>query len=308
MTQTWWLACLVLLTSLLSLSSCGGSNNRESQPSFVEDRELTAERRLARSAFENGQYAQAVTLYEKALARSYARDDVQMIGDIGYESALAFLRRGEPVKAGERVRDIATELSRRGRAPFAELYLVEAAALYVLGNPDQAQRALDATVAAPGAGSMVRARAEYMRGMIAADRGDEAALDQALAALGNPADMALRADRLELMGRKRLLRGETADALSAFQETTNLRRDTKDYVGVSRALAFSGDAAELAGRRADAADYYLRAGRAAQADGRPTVAKPWLEHAARLAREADQPSVLREARERLTAIANEASH
>ena len=143
------------------------------------------------------------------------------------------------------------------------------------------------------------ARARYLQGAIAADRGDAAGVARTLAALADPARDELRADRLELVGRLRMLERDPAGALGPLRESADIRRDVLDYVGMARALALAGAAAEAAGRLAEAADLYLRAGRSAGAGGDPADARRWLEAAARLAAAADEAEILAQARERL---------
>jgi hypothetical protein len=285
------------------VTGCSSSSKTPTpEEQAADDREFSALRRLARSAFENGQYGQAVTLYERALTRAFARDDLPAIGDLGYESALALLRDGHPDQAAKRASETAAELTRRGQAPFPALTLVEAAALYAAGKADNAIRAAELTRDDPRSDAPTRARATYILGMIAADKSDRTALDRALSSLGTPTDPSLRADQQELLGRSRLLAADPTGAQTAFETTINLRRDTKDLTGTARALAFAGQAAADGGRTADAADLYLRAGRSAQANSRPADAARWLQAAERLAQASGANAVLVEARDRLSAL------
>jgi hypothetical protein len=289
------------LTVTALLTACGSDKPPDPAMVAAEDHEFTTLRRLARSAFENGQYAQAVGLYDKALDRAFARDDLPAIGDLGYESALALLRDGRPEDAAKRARETATELTRRGQTPFAALILAEAVALYGAQDAAAGPTAARARDAAGGNTATV-ARANYLLGMIAADQRDTGALAQCLAALGDPIDPGLRADRQELLGRSQLLSGAPTQALATFRDTVIQRRDTKDLPGVARALAFAGRAAADSGNGAEAADLYLRAGRAAQANNRPKEARQWLGSAARLAESSNAAAVLTEARERLASL------
>jgi hypothetical protein len=93
--------------------------------------------------------------------------------------------------------------------------------------------------------------------------------------------------------------------LPAFREGADLRRDVEDYVGMARALALAGEAAKSAGRAAEAADLYFRAGRSAELEGNRADARRWLEAAARLAATTGQAEILSQARERLERL-NEA--
>ena len=108
--------------------------------------------RLARYAFEERQYDQAAQMYARVLERAYARDDLGAIGDVGYELAVVRLRQLDPRAAAAQARGTRDELRRRGNEPFAELYLVEAVALYELGEE-----------AAPGPGPRRRSRSPRRR-------------------------------------------------------------------------------------------------------------------------------------------------
>ncbi|HEY4134304.1 MAG TPA: hypothetical protein VGO34_03730 [Alphaproteobacteria bacterium] len=288
----------VLLAVAPALAACGGTPAPDPAKLAAEDHEFDSLRRLARGAFENGQYAQAVGLYDRALARAFARDDLPAIGDLGYESSLALLRDDRPADAARRARDTATELARRGQAPFPALTLAEAVALYGAKDPQAGQTAQRAREAA-GTNAALTARADYLIGMIAADSGDAATLTRIVNGLSAPTEPGLKADRQELLGRSQLLANAPAQAVTSFQDTVELRRKTKDLPGVARALAFAGQAAQAAGDGAAAADFYLRAGRAAQSNGRPADARQWLTNAAQLAQANGAATVLAEARQRL---------
>lgn len=291
-----------MVVVVLYLTGCGTSTPPPPEP---PDRDLASAWKLARFAFDGGNYEQAVVLYDRTLARAYARDDVQAITTIGYESALALLRTGQATEAATRARRVREELIRRGVPPFPEIVLTEAVALYAAGDPIGAE-ALAASINVDSRDaaheSVVVARATYLRGMIAADNGDRAAVAQALAKIGNPDAVSLRADRSELMGRLRLLEGDHGGAMAAFQETADLRRERHDYPGVARALASAAYAAEAAGLMTDAADLYLRAGRSAATLKRHDEAQKWLRKAETIAAQTGQTDVVDAARHHIATL------
>jgi hypothetical protein len=147
----------------------------------------------------------------------------------------------------------------------------------------------------PGVPAATAARAWHLTGMIAADRNDGASLAAALAALLQRPEPALAADRLELEARQMALAGNHAAALAAFERTAALRRESGDNVGLARALAFAGGAADASARRAEAANFYLRAARSAAAEGQRDKAKGWLEAAQRSAAGSGRSDIMREA-------------
>jgi tetratricopeptide (TPR) repeat protein len=290
---------------ILLVAGCGGAT-RPSAPPEPLDQELMSSWRLARFAFEQKQYDQAADLYARVLERAYARDDLQAIGDVGYELAIVRLRQRDPRAAAEQAMHTREELRRRGAAPFAELYLVEAVALYEAGDRAGAEVMADQALdLAPAPGDPLVARALFLRGRIAADRADAAGVSRAVDQLGDSQDAELRADRLELLGRLNVLQGRPASALPAFRQSADLRREVEDYIGMARVLALAGEVARSTGRAAEAADLYFRAGRSAELEGNRADARRWLDSAARLAASTGQAEILSQAKERLRQL-NEA--
>jgi tetratricopeptide (TPR) repeat protein len=291
------------LAGLILLAGCSAASPPPEPPAPV-DQELMSGWRLARYAFEEGQYDQAAQMYARVLERAYARDDLGAIGDVGYELAVVRLRQLDPAAAAAQARRTRDELRRRGNEPFAELYLVEAVALYEQGKEVGAvARAEEAIELAAGPGEPVAMRAWFLKGRIAADGADTAGVGRALAALGRSPNPELQADRLELTGRLELLQGRPERALAAFRSSADLRRDAEDYLGMARVLALAGEAAERAGLSADAADLYFRAGRSAEVERDVANARRWLGAAARLAETTGQAAIRTEANERLDSLA-----
>jgi tetratricopeptide (TPR) repeat protein len=291
------------LAGLILLAGCTAASPAP-EPVAPVDQELVSGWRLARYAFEEGQYDQAAQMYARVLERAYARDDLGAIGDVGYELAVVRLRQLDPSAAAAQARRTRDELRRRGDEPFAELYLVEAVALYELGQAVHAAgRAEEAIALADDPLEPVAMRAWFLKGRIAADNRDGAGVRQALEALGGAPNPELQADRLELIGRLELLEGRPERALAALRKGADLRREVEDYLGMARVLALGGEAAERAGLSADAADLFFRAGRSAEVERDLANARRWLGHAARLAQSTDQDAILAEANERLESLA-----
>jgi tetratricopeptide (TPR) repeat protein len=289
------------VASLILLAGCSAA---PPEPAAPVDQELMSGWQLARYALDERQYDQAAELYARVLERAYARDDLAAIGDVGYELAVVRLRQLDPAAAAAQARQTRDELRRRGDEPFAELYLVEAVALYEMGEEMYAgARADQAIELAPAPREPVAMRAWFLKGRIAADHGDGAGISRALAALGRSPNPELQADRLELTGRLELLEERPAEALPDLRASADLRREVEDYLGMARVLALAGAAAERAGLSEDAADLYFRAGRSAEVEGDVGDARRWLEAAARLAETTGQAVILAEANDRLQSLA-----
>jgi tetratricopeptide (TPR) repeat protein len=291
---------LSLAAGAFLLSACGGGGREAPPEPSGFDAQLTSGRKLARFAFERGQYDQAAILYGRALSLAYARDEAEAIGDIGYELAVTELRRGNAEEAASQANSARQELSRRGVVPFPDLLLVEAVARYAAGQPQEAEQLADGVLEQVSGSSLLAARAHFVKGQVAADDGDVEGLNDVLRRLGSPQEPALRADRQELAGRAALLSVDPDRALSLFEQTVELRRGTDDFTGMARALSLAAEAAERSGRISEAADLYFRAGRSADARHAPEDAKRWLTAAARLAESSGELAILEEAQRHLS--------
>lgn len=289
------------LAVLFALAGCGGTAPPPPEPA---DPGLESSWRLARFALRNGESGQAVQLYERVLARAYARDDATVIGDVGYEYALALLRDGKPAAAAAQAVQVRDELVRRDAPPFAELYLVEAVARYQNGDAAAARTSAEEAIGrARPDDEATRGRAWFILGMIAADAADRVGIDNAIGAIGSPVSDALVADAAELRGRRALLRDAPGEAMGAFETSATLRRDLRDYSGMARALAAAGGAAEAAGAATRAADFYYRAGRSADIEKDRANAQRWLAKALALAETHGLDTVAADARSRLDSLA-----
>jgi hypothetical protein len=294
-----WAATLPLLALV---GACGGGG--DPSPPRVEDEVLARSNQAALAALELERPAEAARLYAAALARARERDDPSAIADAALGQATAALAAGDARTALEVSRAVAAELARRGlRAPPA-LGLAEATALYRLRRTAEA-RATAASVAMRGAeDAAAAARAAFLIGLIAAERGDARALDAARAALGaaEPSTPAFRADLAELGAWAALLRGDAAAAATRAAAAAEARREALDYRGLGRALALQAEAERRRGDAAGAADLLLRAGRGAAARGEAADARRWLGEAHSLAARAGARGVERQAREALAAL------
>ncbi|TVR98939.1 MAG: hypothetical protein EA406_05065 [Rhodospirillales bacterium] len=279
-----------IAASALLVAACGGSAPSPEPPDLV----LARSQRVAVAAFQQGQIDQAARLAESALVHAYARDDAAAIADISYNLAVIALRLGRPEAALAAARSARGDAERRGGSVLPELMLVEAAALYRLGQRTEAAAVahLVGTVAADAA---TTDRARFIQGLVAADDGDTVRLAQAIAFLADRTAGVPVADLEELRGRQATLAGDHGSAFSAALAAADLRREERDYAGMARALATAAAAAESLGNDAAAAQLYLRAGRSAAAQGASADAVRWLDAATRASRAAGQPEVEGEA-------------
>jgi hypothetical protein len=286
-------AAAFVVTSTL-LSGCGGTPPRSAQP---QDLVLQRESEAGKLAFSMQRPSEAASQYKRALEQAEARDDAGAIGDYGYDLAVADLADNRPKDALAAARKTHIELANRGLAPFPSLILAEANALYRLGDRKRADNL--AAAVEVGGNPSAAAGAAFLRGLIAAESGDQAGLDTALARLAHPADTAESADAFELAARRDLGERDFARAESEADRAVDLRRTDLDYRGMARALAVEGQAAAAAGDRATAADLFIRAAQSAAAQGDASSARRWLRQALALA---DTPMLRQVARQTLAEL------
>ena len=284
----------------LALAACGGGSPADPGP--PPDARLDQANRAGTQALSMDMPSLAVRQYTTALQRAYERDDAGAIADVSYNLALAQMRAGDAKAAIATVRDAQRDLERR-RAPVpAELFLVLAAASYRAGDLAAADSAAQETLGRASSDSDTAPRARFIRGLVAAQRGDGAALAQAIAALPPSKQADLQADREELEGRAALLGNRPAEALALLQRAAANRQQALDYRGMARALASAADAAQRSGQAAEAADLLLRAGRSALLQGDAATALPLLRRTEEAARQTGQVGIVDEvARLRRTA-------
>jgi tetratricopeptide (TPR) repeat protein len=257
-------ALLALLVP--GLVACGSGKPIEEAPQ-ADDR-LERTNRVAHVAFQHGRYAQAASLYRQAADLAYERDDVNAAVD--------------------------AQFVRAGQTEPVEVRLLEATVLYRQQRYQQAWSMTEQIIADVPDSEAAR-RAQFLRGLISADQGDEVRLRAAIADLGSAEDERLAADRLELTGHLALLERRYAASVADFTEAARLRSASSDYRSTVRALAKAGRASEAAGHLSQASVHYLRAGRSALQQGARERAHELLTRAYTLADQAGDAETAREA-------------
>jgi len=272
-----------MVTLLLITTSCGGKSAPPEQPGDVTLRQSA---RAAGLAYSLDHPEEAIAQYQRALERARARDDVDAIGDNGYNLAVVQLAANQSRQALATTRMTRAELARRGAGTFFALDLAEATALYRLGE----KHAADSLAARAEAGTdpAASARASFLRGLIADEMGDTVGLEQALARLAQPTSDDQRADADELQARRHLRQHAFAAAVTNALRASDTRRNLVDYRGMARALSVAAAAELDAGDARGAAELYLRAGQSAAAQGDSASARIWLRQTVQL--EGDGPS------------------
>jgi hypothetical protein len=277
-------------------ASCGG----KPEPAVATDPVLERQTSAGRAALLLEKPEQAVKQYNDALTRARERDDPAAIGDLAFNLAVAQLRAREPEAALRNVRDVSAELARRRMTVPPSLALAEAVALYRTGRSAEAD-AVAMRLEGGETDAEVRARAAFIRGLIADAKGDLPGLRLAHANIGAAKSEEARADESELAARL-LLRDDPSRARAEAERAAALRREFVDYRGLSRCLGLAALAAERAGDLSAAADLYLRAGRSAAGQAENTMAAEWLKRAITLSRD---PAISGAARVALGSLSKE---
>ena len=293
------LGWLVLALLIAALVGCGSNKPAEEIPAADERMERT--NRVAQIAFQSGRYAQAATLYRKVAELAYERDDVLGAVDAQYNAAVCLVRLDRVAEADALLQRTKAELERADQAEPVELRLLEATVLYRQRRYQEAW-ALTEQIISSHPDSQAAHRAQFLRGLIAADQDDQARLRMVMADIGVSDDDRLKADQLELAGHLALLEGRYDASVADFAQSARLRSAGSDYRGTVRALAKAGEAAEAAGRPSQASVHYLRAGRSALHQGARERAYDLLIRARTLADQAGDADTAHEAQIYLTLL------
>jgi len=284
-----WLMLVLLAPGLIA---CAPNKPAEEIP--AADNRMERTNRVAQIAFQSGRYAQAASLYRKVAELAYERDDISGAVDAQYNAAVCLVRLERVDEADALLQRTKAELDRADRAEPAELRLLEATVLYRQRRYQEAW-ALTGEIIANLPESQAAHRAQFLRGLIAADQDDQARLRMVMADIGASDDDRLKADQLELAGHLAFLEERYDASVADFAESARLRSAVSDYRGTVRALAKAGEAAEAAGRPSQASAHYLRAGRSALHQGARERAYDLLTRARTLADQAGDAETAREA-------------
>jgi len=295
---------VLALTTLLA--ACASAPLPPPEPAPPLQDRLEAQNRAARTAFEKGRFQQAADLYAQALGTATAMDDSPAIVDAHYNRAVSMMLSENYAEARLSVARAEGELSRSGRTQPPELTLLAATLAYRTGEDDIAWDLTASLIGAGGAGNtQITERTWFIRGLLAKRREDRAMLDTAITALGGSLDADTQADRLELEGYRAAADGNLEAAIAALDAASLHRNEVGDYRGKSRSLVAAAEVLEVMGRKREAANRFLRAGRSAALRGSLGEARTRLKRAEDLAIEADAPGIADEARRQLEAIGEE---
>lgn len=288
----------------LLLTACASSPPPETaEPASPLPARLEVQNRTALTAFEKGRFQQAADLYGQALETATAMDDSAAIVDALYNRAVSLMLAENYGDAAQAIRSAEGELARAGRSAPPELTLLAATLAYRTGDDARAWELTEILVGPTrSTNTQVIERAWFLRGLLAERAGDADALNNAISALQQSRDTDTRADRLELEGYRAEASGNPEAAIASLDAASRNRDEIADYRGKSRTLVAAAEVLEVQGRKQEAANRYLRAGRSAASRGSIREARAWLERAEELATETGATDTAAEARRQLEGI------
>jgi tetratricopeptide (TPR) repeat protein len=264
------------------------------------DRELNRVSGLARSAYEAGQYEEAVKLYGRALNRARAMDAFGEIGNSAYNLAVSETALGQYDDARIHLREARVALERSRKDPVDTLVLESQVAYR------QAKYVEAVELADEGLRSLQKKPnkvAELQLIMLKADVAIEqtnvslarAFLDSARGQVKKDYPAWLIADEAKMRGQVALLEGGAEEAAQEFDREVGFRKKAKQYGPMSEALVRAGNAYKDAGVFERAADRYLRGARSMKAQDNQAGALKVAERALEMARKAGGKEQIEEA-------------
>ncbi len=288
--------CLITVITIFG-TSCGSKQVKEE----TVDEILEKTNHAARQAFEKEDIDQAATLYRQALDRAYLRDDAMAIADAQYNLAVCLMI----LQSYEEALVLVNQTLRAKQPISADLLFLKATLFYRQKKSNEAWKITEKILSSAPKKFLIQIPTHFLRGLIASERGNIAQLNEAIAALGQPTQPNLRADREELLGHLGMAEKNWQAAIKAFDAATTLRREILDYRGMVLTLAKAGEACEKEGQLVAASRRYLRAGQSAALQNDSHHAKTWLTRALQLAEQGGDKYVVQAARFQLTRLEEE---
>lgn len=287
----------------LALSGCGG----RVALAPVKDLEFTQSMNSARVAFERGQMAQALLLFEQAMQKAAARDDAADIGEAAYNLGVCLFDDGKLNRAESVLETARIELARAGRRTV-DVRLVQAKLARRIGESarvnaaeiaGEVASAKDATQAEKTQAITLLAEIDLDAGRVEAAEKRSAEARRALPSAGvSPRSRdAMEAGIVGLEGRIAAARGDHAKAAVAFDREATLAQSGGLYGEMSTALLAAGRSHESAGNAPAAADRLFRAARSLLAQGDRQRGYAAAKDAAIAADRAADPALAARARE-----------
>lgn len=290
----------LLLALLVGLTvSCAAPSPAPRAP--TAENQVTQTFAVARRAYEQGDFAQAQTLYRQALTRARAIDSAALAADAAYNLAVSEIALQNYGAADKHLQEAGYDAA-RASTDTTEPLLLRAKVAYLRGRLPDAL-ALANQLLASAATPTLRRQALLLRGQIHAESGDLATARGDLRAATEPdasgavdITSAMAADAKKLEGTIALRDGDSLGAAQRFVAEADLLRQALRYRDMAHAHARAADAYLIAGHAAQAAERFFLAARSLDGLGDAGSAKAYLESSLAAAEQAGDAHTLARAR------------
>ena len=287
----------------IALTGCGG--RAPSAP--VKDLEFTQSMSSARVAFERGQMAQALLLFEQAMQKASARDDAADIGEAAYNLGVCLFDDGKLARAESVLETARIELSRANRRTN-DVRLVQAKLARRIGKSakqdaaklaEEVATARDATPAEKTQAITLLAEIDLEAGRVdaAEKRAADARRTLPSGGVSTRSRDAMESGVVGLEARIALARGDHRKAAATFDRQASLAQSGALYGEMSTALLMAGQAYQSAGDTPTSADRLFRAARSLLAQGDRQRGYTAVKDAAIAAERAGNPELADRARQ-----------
>lgn len=270
-----WAVALVAL-----VAACAAPPREPTGP--AADTQVTQLFGVARRAYDEGAFAQARSLYQRALARARAIDDAALAADAAYNLAVTEVALQNYELADALLQQAGFDAA-RAATDRTEPLLLRAKVAYLRGRLPQAI-ALASAVIESSAAPLLRRQAVLLRGQIRAEQGDLAAAradlrdgDGAAGEGPSAAALGIAADENKLAGTIAQREGDHARAAQLFGAEADRLRAALRHRDLGRALARAAQAHLAAGDPSQAARQYFLAARTLYSQGDAAEAKQHVE-------------------------------
>jgi tetratricopeptide (TPR) repeat protein len=287
-------------------AGCAGPAPQQVQP--AADRQVMQASLAGRLAYEQGDYAQAQVLFQKALTRARAIDAADLAADAAFNLALSSIGVQDYAAADRLLHQAEYDAARAAFEPF-DIRVLRAKVAYLRERLQEAAALADELIAS-AAPARLRLQAMLLRAQIDADGGDLAGARAGLQAAGALAGTAgaaptpsVRADIEKLRGTIARRAGNADEAARAFDAEAALLRTAFRHRDMGHALARAAQAHWSAGRPALAADRFFLAARSLDGQGETDAASAYVESSVDAAGQAGDEAALARARALQEAIA-----
>lgn len=297
---------------LLALLAACSSPGPQQPDRPAGDPQVVEASSAARLAYERGHYAQARTLYRRALTRAQAIDSPGQAADAAYNLAMSEIGLRD-YDAADRLLVQAEYDAARDSADTADIRLLRAKVAYLRERLPEAL-ALASDVVASNASPRLVLQARILRGQAFCDTGDLPGAKAELQSAKNLVEStsigltpSIGADLDKLEGTIARLDGNVEAAAHFFDSEVQLLRTARRHRDMAHALARSAEAHLRAGRPASAAERFFLAGRSLAGQGDFSSGEVYIASSEAAARAAGDEAARSRARRLLEEISRRAA-